>query len=151
MISSPEDFVHLRENNDPRAVHDSAADEVWHLVIQHHPEMREWVALNKTISLTIMRVLAADEDFKVRFSVAMKRSCGKELLAKLAGDPCEAVRLRVAFNPNTPREILQQLLGDKYPEVAKVAKQRLGINDSPELPPALDPNPPVPNPPASTR
>ncbi len=53
MIESPEEFVRLRTSKDPdqyrRAAHETAPPEVWLAIIEKFPEMRQWVAHNKTI------------------------------------------------------------------------------------------------------
>ena len=55
MMESASEFVRLRTSENPveyhRAAHDVASDEVWAEVITSYPEMAEWVAHNKTISL----------------------------------------------------------------------------------------------------
>lgn len=58
MIDSAADFVRLRTSEIPgeqyRAAHDAAAVTVWRAVIEKYPDMREWVARNKTVPIEIL-------------------------------------------------------------------------------------------------
>ena len=62
MINSAEKFRALRtsenRNDYSRAANEPAPDGVWTDVIEKFPDMRVWVAQNKTISIDILRVLA---------------------------------------------------------------------------------------------
>jgi hypothetical protein len=75
MINSAEEFILLRnsEKRDEyiRAASEDASDLVWIDVISRFPEMREWVAYNKTVPLNILEILARDENESVRAAVAM--------------------------------------------------------------------------------
>lgn len=113
MIQSANEFVQLSEENSPRAVGEAAVcDEVWFEVIRSYPTFKEWVVQNKTIPTSVLRILAADQDAKVRFAVAMKNRCDEEILERLSRDPDEAVRARVAWNRKTPRLVLNRLSAD---------------------------------------
>lgn len=109
-----------------RAALEPAADEVWLDVIQRFPEMRRWVAHNKTVPEPILEVLAEDPDAEVRSSVAMKRKLSSELFARLAGDSEPHVRMRIALNQKVPEVILEMLAGDPDPDVAEAARERMG-------------------------
>lgn len=124
MITSANEFIQLRDSNDRRAALDEASEEIWLEVILHYPEYRHWVAINKTVPLSILRQLALDPDSKVRFFVAMKRKCDHELFVLLAGDQDEAVRARVARNPNTPGDVLHRLRLDSSQLVLEALRQR---------------------------
>lgn len=129
MIESAREFIRLRssENMDEylRAANESATEEVWLEVIREYPEMKEWVAHNKTTSQRILKFLAEDSDPKVRWMVATRRSAGEEILRKLAYDPDETVRARVASNPKVSSDILLELLNDQWERVVEIAKKRL--------------------------
>jgi hypothetical protein len=122
-------FVALRTSDDPAeqrlAATLPASEGVWLEVIAAHPDMRFWVAQNKTVPAAVLRVLAADPDAKVRHMVASKRKCEPDLLARLAIDPDPAVRLAVAYNPNTPTPVLERLSGDEWERVREVVAGRL--------------------------
>lgn len=130
VLTDAEEFVHLRTSEDPdsyrRAAHDTASLDTWFDVIERYPEMRFWVAQNKTIPHEILRVLASDEDWKVRSMVARKRKLEPGILDELAADPNDAVRESVARHRNTPRLTLEKLAaGDPWSEVRRIAQERL--------------------------
>lgn len=116
MIDSAEEFVRLRTSDQPveyeQAAYDSAPLDVWHDVVRRYPEMRQWVALNKTVPIEILSILARDDDVDVRFMVAMKRKLTPELFDLLSRDSDETVRVRIVFNRKTPVEILDRLAED---------------------------------------
>lgn len=78
VIESADEFVRLRRSSDEeeyrRAAHEEAPLEVWHEVIERFPNMRQWVAHNKTVRLTVLEVLRHDPDEDVQWAVRMKRS-----------------------------------------------------------------------------
>ncbi len=129
MIRSAEEFVELRSSEDPelyrRAANEVAPDEVWLDVIQRYPEMKFWVAQNKTVSMRILERLMGDPDDQVRWMVASKRKATAAMLEKLAEDANESVRLAVATNRSTPRVVLEKLTSDAWERVVEVAQQRL--------------------------
>lgn len=116
MINSAEEFILLRnsETRDEyiRAASEDASDLVWIDVISRFPEMREWVAYNKTVPLNILEILARDENESVRAAVAMKRKLSPELFDLLSRDSSEEVRHRIACNKKSPIYILKTLTND---------------------------------------
>jgi hypothetical protein len=128
-IESAEQFVSLLKSTDEnlyrRVANGSATEETWREVVANYPEMRVWVARNKTVPLNILATLAQDIDPSVRHAVAMKRKCGSEILQRLAKDADDSVRLRVALNPSTPKAVLEQLLADRWDRVVEEAQIRL--------------------------
>jgi hypothetical protein len=129
MIESAEGFIQLRSNSEPREYHRAASDsapiEVWLAVIAHYPEMRHWVAHNKTVPVEILAILARDSDPAVRMWVAMKNKLPTELFEMLAQDGDESVRQRVACNKNVPTAVLTRLAEDDCTTVAGAARERL--------------------------
>ncbi len=129
MIESPEEFIFLRnseiQEEYTRASHEDAPEHVWEILIEQHPDMREWVALNKTVPVGILGKLANDINPSIRSTVAMKRKLTLELFRKLAKDDDSSVRHRIACNRKAPREVLEKLSDDLEPFVSEVAKQRL--------------------------
>jgi hypothetical protein len=131
MIKSAEEFVFLRSSEEidlyQRAANEPATEEIWLEVIEKYPDMRTWVAHNKTLPLSILEILSRDEDPSVRHMVAMKRKLGQDIsiLKRLAQDPDDTVRMRIALNPKTPHIILEQLLNDKWSRVVEEAQNRL--------------------------
>ena len=132
MIQSAEEFVELRTSENPelytRAAQETAPEEVWLDVITRFPEMRVWVAHNKTIQTAILKILATDSDWRVRHMVASKRKTEPVILEQLAKDIDEGVRLAVAKNPKTPLHILEMLVHDQWETIAKEAKERIEQN-----------------------
>lgn len=78
VIESAEEFVRLRTSEDPaeynKAARDEASESTWRDVIERYPDMRFWVAQNKTVPLTVLEVLRHDPDEQVRDMVTSKRS-----------------------------------------------------------------------------
>lgn len=116
MIADAEEFVQLRLSTTPadymRAAEEEASIETWLRVIEDYPEMKRWVALNKTVQLEVLRVLAKDAEPSVRSAVADKRKLDRELFEELSRDYDEAVRARVAYNKRVPADLLELLRGD---------------------------------------
>lgn len=135
MIESSEEFVRLKTSKDPeeqrRAAHEPADLDVWLEVIARHPEMKSWVAHNKTIPIEILRLLADDEDPSIRRDVLRKNKVlsrnkiDRPLVEKFACDPDEEVRADVAGNRDTPRDIVERLAEDPSSWVYVRARERL--------------------------
>lgn len=130
MLGDADEFVRLRTSSDPadyhRAAQDEASIETWREVVARYPDMRFWVAQNKTVPMEILAQLACDPDVEVRSMVAMKRKLEPEILQGLADDPDDTVRMAVAQHRNTPRSVLESLaLHDPWPEVRLAATDRL--------------------------
>jgi hypothetical protein len=128
MIASAEEFVELRRSERQeeysRAAQESAPREVWLEVIQRFPDMRFWVAQNKTVPVEVLEVLARDPDPRVRSMVAMKNRLTDDLFALLATDQDDSVRARLAHNKKIPSEILGRLVGDQSQIVSAAARER---------------------------
>ena len=130
-IASAEEFVRLRASEIPEeyrsAAWGEASNEVWLEVIDKYPDHARWVAHNKSISLEVIRVLAAHPDDAVRSLIAAKRKSPTDVLWLLAKDRADSVRARVAFNAKTPRDILEFLLNDPWEDVQRAVQRRLGL------------------------
>jgi hypothetical protein len=78
MIESADEFVRLRTSEKPteyhRAAKEPAAEVIWWEIIDRFPQMRFWVAQNKTVPLSVLEVLRRDPDERVRSMVRAKRS-----------------------------------------------------------------------------
>lgn len=129
MIATAEEFIALRESTVEdeylRAARDNAPTAVWHDVIARFPHMRKWVALNKTVPVEILEVLATDDDPEVRWFVAMKNSLPLHLMVLLSRDQDEGVRQRIACNKKAPTDILRALCADPSADVSAIALERL--------------------------
>lgn len=107
-----------------RAAREIAPIEVWLEVIRRFPDMRFWVAQNKTVPVEVLAVLARDPDSRVRSMVAMKNQLTDDLFALLASDQDDSVRVRLAHNKNVPSEILMRLSRDQSAVVSAAARER---------------------------
>lgn len=129
VIESADEFFRLRRSTDPgeygRAALDEASIETWQEVIRRFPEMRQWVAHNKTVPIEVLAVLAADVDSRVRSAVADKRKLTLDLFRLLAADPDDGVRMRVAYNRKVPDEVLRGLVSDPAALVREAAQGSL--------------------------
>jgi hypothetical protein len=129
MIGSAEEFARLRGSDSPeeqsRAGTEEASADVWFSVIERFPELREWVAHNKTVPLEVLELLARDPSRSVRSTVAGKRKLSYELQLALAKDPDSSVRARLAWNAKCKTDVLHTLAADEEPFVREAATQRL--------------------------
>ncbi|MFF2481106.1 hypothetical protein [Paenibacillus sp. NPDC058071] len=129
MISSAEEFVRLRLSEDMdehlKAAWDDAPLVVWLEVIEKYPDMREWVAHNKSIPVEIMEILALDTDTRVRFTIATKNRLPEHLQIKLAKDSDSSVRSRIVYNKKSTFQTLNLLTVDGDEEIRTLAKSRI--------------------------
>lgn len=129
MISTAEEFVRLRTSEKPqeylRAASESADVGVWLEIIDRYPEMRTWVAHNKTVPPEILNALARDTNPAVRLAVAMKNKLSEDLFFLLAKVTDDGVRQRISYNKNTPRSVLEILARDTNQLVSEPASARL--------------------------
>lgn len=134
MIASPEEFVSLRQSEIPsdqtRASQDEASLEVWLGVIAAYPEMRQWVAHNKTVPVAVLQALASDPDPAVRWEVSGKRKLDSAVLRMLADDEDDSVRVRVARHRRTETEVLDALANDESWVVREAAERALASRGS---------------------
>ena len=132
MIESAQEFIRLRTSENPdeynRAAHDSASDVVWREVVAEYPEMRWWVAHNKTVPVSILELLHIDSSADVRCMVARKRKLPEQLQRALAADSEASVRHALACNAKASREVLQTLASDSESFVRDAAIHRLQQN-----------------------
>jgi hypothetical protein len=128
MILSAEEFVRLRTSDlreeYSRAAEDEAPVAIWMDLISRFPDMREWVAHNRTVPLEILEVLARDPQRRVRAAVADRRKLSAELFDLLSRDDDEVVRHRIAYNGKTPVAIIERLAADPVPLVRDAARKR---------------------------
>jgi hypothetical protein len=129
VICTAEEFARLRRSDDPdeyqRASSEEAPLEVWLSIVERMPELREWVAHNKTVPLSILEQLANDPDSGVRATVAGKRKLSPALQWALARDPDPSVRERLAYNGKCLTEVLCLLSEDMETFVKMAAVKRL--------------------------
>ena len=129
MIVSAEEFAGLRRSEVPaeyqRAGNEQASVEVWLSVLAQFPDLREWVAHNKTVPISVLERLAYDPDARVRATVASKRKLTSELQRILAQDPDCSVRERLACNSKCEIEVLRKLARDSEAIVRDAAVWRV--------------------------
>ncbi len=133
MIHSAEEFRRLRMSDVPeeyrRAAHEEAPLSVWLDVIRDYPDLRQWVAHNKTVPLEVLEILSRDEDPTVRSWVANKRKIPEALQLRLAQDPAESVSSCIAYNAKATRQALELLREHPDPEVRERVRERLESGD----------------------
>ena len=126
MITSAAEFCRLRESQNPeeyhRAAHDEASIAIWMEVIDQHPDMRFWVAQNKTVPIEVLEILASDSDSSVRDMVARKRKISEVIALRLAEDPDATVRAALATNRNLPPSAVAKLQHDQSELVVSALK-----------------------------
>jgi hypothetical protein len=129
MITSSFEFYQLRTSDRPedymRAIQEGAADEVWLSVIANYPDMHEWLPLNKTVPVEVLRTLLDSPREPVRRALAQCRRISVEMFGKLSADVSEGVRQRIAYNKKTPTCFLVALSRDESELVAKPARDAL--------------------------
>ena len=134
MITSAQEFVALRTSDDPaeqsRATYDEAELGVWLTVVDTYPDMRRWVAHNKTVPHEVLERLASDPDPAVRWTVASKRKLDDALLRRLATDADDTVRARVARHHRTSAAMLEAMLEDDAWTVRQAAQEALASRAS---------------------
>ena len=133
MIESAQEFYRLRTSkvHDEyiRAALEEAPLDVWQDIISTMPDMKEWVAINKSIPVQILDPLARDADVRVRFAVAMKRKLPEPLQLVLAQDADETVRDRIACNAKATKRVLELLANDTEARIRERALARLKRED----------------------
>ena len=133
MIESADEFRRLRESEQSdeyeRAAREPAPLHVWRDVVARFPELRAWVAHNKTVPHEILAELAGDPDARVRATVAAKRKLTPEVQLQLAADPDDGVRNRLAWNARATRAVLERLAADPWAAVAERARARLSAGE----------------------
>lgn len=105
-----------------RAAHDEAPVEVWREVIRRWPDMRLWVAQNKTVPNEILEILSRDIDPNVRDMVARKGRLAPSIQLKLLDDPDETVRAALALNRRAIPEVIERL----YRDESKLVREAIG-------------------------
>jgi len=129
MIGSVEEFVSLRASGDAgdfrRIKQEEAPLGVWYDIVENHPDMRFWVAFNRTIPAEVMRILACDPDWRVRDKVASRKDTPGDILELLSGDLHEAVLSSVAGNSGTPVAALRDLSRHPWSQIREKSLRQL--------------------------
>ena len=130
MITSAEEFAALRTSEVReeylRAAHEEAPVEVWLEVVRAYPELREWVAHNKTVPVELLELLHLDPSERVREVVASKRKLPLALQQILSRDESPNVRHTLCHNARLDIGVLATLCSDSEPFVREAALIRFG-------------------------
>lgn len=129
-IESIQEFHQLWEAGDKALFRAPLPDDVARQAIEHSPEARMCVAMNKTISDEILRLLARDEDEQLRRGIAQKRKTPADVMMDLARDPSASVRSEIAGNAKAPLEPLRLLADDEVDWLREQVRKRLRRMDS---------------------
>jgi hypothetical protein len=129
-IESAEEFRRLRLSEDPeeygRAAHEEAPIGVRREVCDKWPELRVWVAHNKTVPIDILRALSTDKDPEVRYMVARKRKLPVDIQMRMGKDPDAGVRGALAYNAKLHNTVKAVLSDDEEQFVREAAASRRG-------------------------
>lgn len=129
MIESAEQFRFLRESTIEEEYHRAAQEEaplqVWLEILEQMPDLRFWVAHNKTVPIKILQILTNDPDANVRDVVARKRKFQESIQLTLSKDCDPSVRLALAYNAKITSRVLELLLGDPDNLVREAARQKI--------------------------
>ena len=129
MIESAARFLEMRTSENlhdqDQASRENAPLEVWLEIIGKYPDLRRWVAHNKTVPAVVLEMLADDSDPAVRATVARRRSAPSGVLERLARDEDATVRARVASNKRAPLGVVRRLAEDQSWVVRDAAKNAL--------------------------
>ncbi|CNF73297.1 Uncharacterised protein [Yersinia similis] len=124
MIKTAEEFIRLRKSTIPeeykRAATEEAPISVWIDIIDNYPEMRVWVARNKTIPEKVFFLLSKDNDPIVKSAIASKYPLSLALYESLSKDKEESVRVRLTYNKKLPLDILKYIMEDDPSEFVRV-------------------------------
>lgn len=140
MIETVAEFIRLVESDDPderrRSAWEDALPQVWKSLVEDHPDMRYWVAHNRTVPEEVLRILAADPEWRVRHRVASRRSCPSDILELLSNDTHDSIASLVAGHQNTPSSALWRLARYPWDQVSTKAIRQL--SERGETPPIKD-------------
>lgn len=129
MIISAEEFKRLRtsENLEEQrfSAQETAEVSVWFEVIEKFPELKVWVAHNKTIQLEVLEFLAKDQDEKVRSSIARKRKINQKIFDLLKNDRDENVRYALLSNTKLSLDMKKEVKVDDSEWLMKELNEKL--------------------------
>ncbi len=116
MIRTAAEFVRLRQSENleeqSKASREPAEIETWLEIIDKHPELKIWVAHNKTIQIEILEILSDDIDPIVRETVARKRKISDTIFDKLSQDTDENVRYALMWNTKISADKIKKIKVD---------------------------------------
>lgn len=130
MIKNSSEFISLRNSEIfseyNRASTEDAPLEVWLEIIENHPDMKVWVARNKSIPSEIINVLSSDVNPLIRDAISSKYPLDFDIYLLLSKDPDEGIRARLTYNKKLPISILNAMAENDPSEfVRNEAKLRI--------------------------
>jgi len=130
VVTTIEEYETVMQEYSSRIYEVGIPDELAMEIVEYYPKHREDLARNKTISESIIRLLAVDEDPQVRWRISHKRATPPDVQIALARDSFDSARLGICRNPKVPREALEILVQDEEDWIAERAQKRLDELDS---------------------
>jgi hypothetical protein len=113
VIDNAREWIRLRSSDDSDDNHRAATETVplavWMQIHSKAPDLRAFIAYNRTSPPEMLAILARDENRLVRHAVAERHDAPVSALRELADDVDERVRVLVAGHPSTQRDVLQYL------------------------------------------
>lgn len=89
--------------------------------------VRETIASRKTIPSEILSLLSHDDKFEVLIAVAANENASEDTLEFLSNSEYDWVRAQVAANPHTPRDVLKQMADDPHEAYTVQAEARRAL------------------------
>jgi hypothetical protein len=113
MIKNSAEFISLRSSEIPdeynRAATEEAPLDVWMDIIENYPDMKVWVARNRSIPKEIIDVLSRDINPIVRDAISSKYPLDFDIYLLLSKDPDNGIRARLTYNKKIPTSILKEI------------------------------------------
>lgn len=127
MICNIDEYLNLVNSEDKedtnRTINEELSSELILEIIKNYPGKKSWLAHNKHLPVSVLRLLALDENDDVRFTIAMKKKCDRHIFEILMKDPNFSVRMAVVRNNKLPIDLLKLLAFDKENEISEEAKR----------------------------
>ncbi|MDX6307400.1 MAG: hypothetical protein QOI06_446 [Nocardioidaceae bacterium] len=95
-------------------------------VLERYPDKRMALLHNRRLPISILRILAADADFRVRRAVAQHPGLDAQLIEVLSIDDYPGVRLMLLFNPVVDsKTLLLMVRADPWSDLRRIGMKRL--------------------------
>lgn len=117
--------VHVARN------HNTPIDVLERLSKDKNPYVRKAVAGNIHAPITVLSQLSIDDQIFVRFEVAANPNTPLSILSPFFDDESAYIRRAVVWNRATPNDIILRYLSDQDEIVAKMARYRCLIDQTP--------------------
>ena len=129
MINTTSEFIKLRNSDIPAEYNRTGIEEapidVWMELIENHPDMKVWVARNKSIPMEIINILSLDNDPVIRDAISSKYPLDIEIYQLFSKDADEGIRAKLTYNKGLPLFILKDMAKNDPSEFVRTeAKSR---------------------------